>query len=50
MAACLMTGDCRKGCHGKFDHYEIELPLKVWHRMTDEHQEEYCKKRKNPTK
>lgn len=47
MAACLMTKDCGKGCHGKFDHYEIEIPIRVWNRMTEEHQTEYLKFRKS---
>ena len=41
MAACLIPD-----CHGKFDRYEIEIPWRVWHRMTEKHKEAYLKTRR----
>ena len=32
-------------CHADFDQYRIELPERVWNRMTDEHREQYLKTR-----
>ena len=46
MAACIMTQDNGIGCHTKFDAYQIEIPWKVWNRMTEKHKEAYLKTRR----
>jgi 5-methylcytosine-specific restriction endonuclease McrA len=47
MAACVMSWGGRKGCHTRFDQYEIDLPARVWRRMTVDHRRQFVATRRS---